>query len=75
MSKHNRTTRAIARNNYQPYKFGLRGVTGRDPKASCPTCGVQGPHSLAQGGKCDWLKRPKAERERILAAKAAKEAA
>jgi hypothetical protein len=56
----------IRMNNYDPFRYGIS--VGSDKK--CPICGVaqKNQHSLRQSAKCDWLKRPVEERNRILAA-------
>ena len=60
--------------SYSPFRLGM-AERGSDKK--CKHCGAAkaNQHSLAESAKCDWLKRPKAEREKLLAEQAAREAA
>jgi hypothetical protein len=51
---------------YSPFSWGARD-RGSDKK--CRICGAAkaNEHSLREAAHCDWMRRPKEERERILA--------
>lgn len=53
--------------SYTPFRNGIE--TGSTSK--CPHCGVKArnQHSLREAGICDWNRKPKAEKARILAAR------
>jgi len=53
---------------YHPFFHGIE--TGST--TVCPHCGVkpQNGHTLGELGKCDWIRKPAAEKEAILAGKA-----
>lgn len=58
---------------YFPFSFNS---VNRGSDKKCRICGVAkaNQHSMAESAQCDWLRRPKAERERILAEAAAQAA-
>jgi hypothetical protein len=59
----------MASDNYGPFRGGSIETGAQN---NCP-CGKRNQHSLREGGECDWQRRPKAERERILREKSARE--
>ena len=49
--------------SYAPFRDG-EVSTGSSAKCACGA--VKNQHSLRQAGQCDWLKKPKKEKDRIL---------